>query len=196
MARRLIHARIALPLATLATFLLMVLAPPAGAATFTVDSGADAHDLTANDGICDVDDGTEVVCTLRAAVEQANATIGDEAPTDDVVNVNVPAVQLSLAVGGVISITSNIQINGVYLSQPSITQESPLSPGSGDRVFDIAAGRTWGSRTSRSAAARLTRTTTSSAGTSRAAATSRSVTASSRTDRVSPPAAWRTAAAH
>ena len=140
MARRLLQARTALPLATLATFLLMVLAPPAGAATFTVDSGADAHDLTAADRICDVDDGTEVVCTLRAAVEQANATIGDEAPTDDVVNVNVPAVQLSLAVGGVIAITSNIQINGVYSSQPTITQESPLSPGSGDRVFDITAG--------------------------------------------------------
>ena len=92
MARRLPHARTALPLATLATFLLMVVAAPAEAATFTVDSGADAHDLTPADGVCDTDDGSAVVCTLRAAVEQANATIGDSLPTNDVVNVNVPAV--------------------------------------------------------------------------------------------------------
>jgi CSLREA domain-containing protein len=43
---------------------------PSSAASFTVDSTADTSDATPGDGICDAGGG---VCTLRAALEEANA---------------------------------------------------------------------------------------------------------------------------
>lgn len=45
------------------------------AATFTVDSTADAHDADTTDGVCAARGGA---CTLRAAVEQANALGGTQ----------------------------------------------------------------------------------------------------------------------
>ncbi|MEW6776889.1 MAG: right-handed parallel beta-helix repeat-containing protein [Bdellovibrionota bacterium] len=61
--------------------LLAVLAAPlaaplvARAATFTVDDTGDDSDFNAGDGICEVFDG-EGVCTLRAAIQEANALGG------------------------------------------------------------------------------------------------------------------------
>jgi CSLREA domain-containing protein len=52
--------------------------------TFTVNSTGDAPDSDTTDGICD--DGTGA-CTLRAAIEQANAT-----PGTDTISFNVPGV--------------------------------------------------------------------------------------------------------
>jgi hypothetical protein len=49
----------------------LVLAPTALAETFTVDSTGDAADDTI-DGTCDADGGAPVVCTLRAAIQEAN----------------------------------------------------------------------------------------------------------------------------
>ena len=46
------------------------------AATFTVDSTADSSDINAGDGICDDGAGN---CTLRAAIEEANASAGHDA---------------------------------------------------------------------------------------------------------------------
>jgi CSLREA domain-containing protein len=55
--------------------ILLGLVPPnaRGAVTFVVDSTGDAGDSNTSDGICD--DGTGA-CTLRAAIQQANATAG------------------------------------------------------------------------------------------------------------------------
>ena len=52
-----------------------VLAPATGAsaATFTVDSTQTGADVAIN-GTCDSDATADVDCTLRAAVEEANAT--------------------------------------------------------------------------------------------------------------------------
>jgi len=52
---------------------LVLLAGPAGALTFTVDSTGDAIDANTADGTCDAVGGG---CTLRAAIEQANASTG------------------------------------------------------------------------------------------------------------------------
>jgi hypothetical protein len=52
--------------------LLPLLASPTTAATFIVDSTGDGGDLDVGDGICDAGGA----CTLRAAIEQANASPG------------------------------------------------------------------------------------------------------------------------
>ena len=57
--------------ALLATTLFSV--PVAYAATFTVNSTADSSDASPGDSVCD--DGTGA-CTLRAAIEEANASLG------------------------------------------------------------------------------------------------------------------------
>src|SRR5688572_18595775 len=56
----------------------VVLAVPAtaSAATFAVNDLGDAHDasfISAADGICDTVDGPPQVCTVRAALEEANS---------------------------------------------------------------------------------------------------------------------------
>jgi CSLREA domain-containing protein len=54
----------------------------ASPSTFTVNSTGDAPDSDTADGICDDDTGN---CTLRAAIEQANAT-----PGTDTIAFNIP----------------------------------------------------------------------------------------------------------
>jgi len=53
-----------------------LLAPPAHAAsnTFTVNSASDFADVKVGDGVCDADFATGNLCTLRAAIQEANAT--------------------------------------------------------------------------------------------------------------------------
>src|ERR1041384_4689962 len=65
---------------------------PAHAATFTVNLTTDAADLVAGDGVCDSDAGTGGdQCTLRAAIQEANALTGA-----DVISVPVGTYSLSL----------------------------------------------------------------------------------------------------
>src|SRR3954452_1522525 len=59
-----------LRLSTLAVFVSLALAAPAGAATFTVTTTTDAVDSTV-DGTCAIAGGG---CSLRAALQEANAT--------------------------------------------------------------------------------------------------------------------------
>ena len=51
---------------------------PVAAATFVVNSAADTADHNVGDGICDTDgtNGTPEICTLRAAIQEANASAG------------------------------------------------------------------------------------------------------------------------
>ncbi|MCB1009687.1 MAG: CSLREA domain-containing protein, partial [Acidobacteria bacterium] len=79
---------------SLATTLALVpwLASPAIAATFVVDSTADAVDATPGDGLCaSVLAGSP--CTLRAAVQEANALPGEDL-------VLLPAGAFALALPG------------------------------------------------------------------------------------------------
>src|SRR5688572_16702390 len=63
--------------ATLLVFPTIASAPrgisPNAPTTFTVNSTADSSDASPGDGICDAGAG---VCTLRAAIEEANANVG------------------------------------------------------------------------------------------------------------------------
>src|SRR5262249_39409296 len=45
-------------------------------ATFVVNSALDQDDVSPGDGVCDSNPGAPVVCTLRAAVQEANALAG------------------------------------------------------------------------------------------------------------------------
>jgi hypothetical protein len=120
----------------LIVLLMLVLCAPASAANLVVDSAQDGHDRNAGDGICDGSpNGDPAFCTLRAAVEEANALDGDDDITIDVFG----GIQLSLANGGAIEIDSNVTITGFGASSTIAFQETPET-GSGDRVFDIAAG--------------------------------------------------------
>ncbi len=50
---------------------------PIHAVTFSVNSTADTSDYAPGDGFCDADAGAEMVCTLRAAIEEINAQGGN-----------------------------------------------------------------------------------------------------------------------
>src|SRR5262245_3532422 len=69
--------------AAAATCWLALAAPNASALTFTVNSTGDANDSTAQDNICDSDgvNGPPEVCTLRAALAEAEDDAGATADT-------------------------------------------------------------------------------------------------------------------
>jgi parallel beta-helix repeat protein len=74
-------------LAVLASLLaVLVTRPTYATTTFTVNSTSDFEDINSVDGVCDADSAVGNLCTLRAAIEQANATSGA-----DVINFNIPA---------------------------------------------------------------------------------------------------------
>jgi hypothetical protein len=76
-------------LAMLASALMLTQAAKpvhAAAQTFTVNSNGDLGDVNVGDGICD-DASTANVCTLRAAIQESNATNTTDA---DTINFNIP----------------------------------------------------------------------------------------------------------
>lgn len=81
-------------MASLRTFVALllcaVLVPAATAATFTVNSTADAVDATPGDGVCATATAT---CTLRAAIMEANALAGAD-------TITLPAGSYGLTIGG------------------------------------------------------------------------------------------------
>ena len=79
----------------------LVCAPAAGAATFTVGATIDAADVTPGNGVC-ATSGLGV-CTLRAAVQEANALPGGDA-------IVVPAGTYVL--GSTLAVTSRIDLTG------------------------------------------------------------------------------------
>ena len=103
---------------------------PLLAATFTVNSTSDVGDNNAGDGVCNDGSGN---CTLRAAIEEANAFVG----TDN--------IQFSIAGGGphtftpatgYASITEAVTIDGTtepdYSSAPIIELDGSSVPASTD----------------------------------------------------------------
>ncbi len=100
MLRRLVLA-VALVLATLGVVPLT----PASAAGFTVSSNGDGPDATPGNGICATSGGA---CTLRAAVQEANALAGSD-------TITVPAMTISL--GSELQVTSNLTVQGAGARQ-------------------------------------------------------------------------------
>ena len=77
--------------------------PVAHAATYTVDSTADAPDATPGDGICRANT-VPPRCTLRAAIEEANART-------DADTISVPAGTYTLTLG-TLTVTRAVSIEG------------------------------------------------------------------------------------
>jgi CSLREA domain-containing protein len=110
---------------------LLLAAAPAAAATFSVNDTADAVDAAPGDGQCATAGGT---CTLRAAVQEANARSGGD-------TIMVPAGTYLLtiegrgedmAATGDLDITVDVTITGAGAA-------STILDGNGmDRVFEIA----------------------------------------------------------
>lgn len=86
-----------------------VVVPESRAASFAVDDSADAPDLTPGDGVCATAGAT---CTVRAAVQEANALAGP----DDVV---VPAGTYVLTLGA-LAIASDLSLTGAGADQVAI----------------------------------------------------------------------------
>lgn len=80
----------------------------AGAATYAVNSTADAAAVDdAGDGICDADPGVGTLCTLRAAIQEANGTSGADL-------VSLPAGDFVLGLAGAAedaSATGDLDLN-------------------------------------------------------------------------------------
>ncbi|MCX8071459.1 MAG: hypothetical protein N3C12_03255 [Candidatus Binatia bacterium] len=104
-----------------------------GAVTLTVDSIADLPDARPGDGLCSV--GSPDVCTLRAAVQEANAT-----PEEDVIRVPSlqPRFRLTIrgsdaedASQGDLDVLADLVIEGVGPGVATIDGDR------GDRIFDI-----------------------------------------------------------
>jgi CSLREA domain-containing protein len=119
-------------LRTFATLVMMALAaPPAFAATFTVTSAADLGDAAVGNGVCATSEGQ---CTLRAALQEANAT-----PAPDTVAFAIGTGPQRITVGTALpSITAPIVIDGWtqpgFSSVPLIEIRGSLFSGDGLRV--------------------------------------------------------------
>jgi len=101
-------------------------------AVFAVNSTADAVDTVPGDGVCETASGNSV-CTLRAAIQEANALAGDD-------TITLPSGTYLLALAGAgedaaaagdLDITSGLTING------ALSSTTTINGGGIDRVFDI-----------------------------------------------------------
>lgn len=119
--------RLSTLLRTLCLLLTTCLAAPlAAAGTFTVNSTTDAADAVAGNGVCATSGG---VCTLRAAVEEANALAGSD-------TINLAAATYTLTLNNDLNVTSVITLNGV-------SQTTTIIDGNnGARVVAIGSGNT------------------------------------------------------
>ena len=108
---------------------LIAMAVPRRAAanpTFVVDTAGDAHDANPGDGVCDTGGG---VCSLRAAVEEAEALPGADTITFSPGFPNPTTFLLSL---GHLTISTEMTITGRGESNTIVDASGDLSP---DRVF-------------------------------------------------------------
>src|SRR3954469_13646563 len=97
-------ARTGIP-ALVAATLALLLASPAEAKLFTVDTDADGAAAGAvNDGVC-ASAVAGGACTLRAAVEEANGTTGND-------EIALPARNYALTLPTVLTVTTTVTING------------------------------------------------------------------------------------
>ncbi len=115
---------------TLAVGLILGIATAfvAYAATFTVNSSADVVDANPGDGVCATAGGA---CTLRAAIQEANALAGDDTIIlpSGFYTLTISGIDEDLAAEGDLDITSNLILSGAGA-------EHTIINGNGlDRVF-------------------------------------------------------------
>ncbi|MBI4497854.1 MAG: CSLREA domain-containing protein [Chloroflexi bacterium] len=112
------------------------LAPQAAqAAAFTVNSALDAVDATPGDGVCETAPNNGE-CTLRAAIQEANAFAGDDTITlpAGTYTLSIAAITGTGAATGDLDITGNLTIIG---AGPATTIIDGNGAVTGDRVFFI-----------------------------------------------------------
>ena len=120
--------------ALLAVLTSVFAASPAHSALFIVDSISDAVDANPLDGICATVGAT---CTLRAAVQQANALDGEDMiilpamALPSQYTLNLAGENEDAAATGDLDITSDVTIQG--MGAGPITLQSTST----DRVFDV-----------------------------------------------------------
>lgn len=114
---------------------ILPFAAAAGPLTFTVNSTADVPDATPGDGVCETATGNKI-CTLRAAVQEANAHAGA-----DTINLPAGAPYLLSRVGvdntalnGDLDITDSVTIVG---AGPAATVIDGNGGTTSDRVLEI-----------------------------------------------------------
>ena len=108
---------------------------PASSASFTVDDSTDAVDVAPGDGVCAAAGGG---CTLRAAVQEANASPGADAITlpAGTFNLTIPGGNENASATGDLDITTDLNITG---AGPSL---SVIDGGALDRVFNLTSAST------------------------------------------------------
>lgn len=107
------------------------------AATFAVNSNGDGHDAAPWNGVCETASGNGT-CTLRAAIEAANALGGAS-------TITIPAMTITLALSTALDtepqITANITINGAG-SSATIIQPTATFFAANTRVLTVASNGT------------------------------------------------------
>jgi hypothetical protein len=95
-------------------FSLMPTLPAQAATTFTVNETGDAPDAFTTSNTCDTDVFTNGdQCTLRAAIQQANATSGADAINFAIPGTGVKTIAVgATGLGGLPAITEQVGING------------------------------------------------------------------------------------
>ncbi len=118
----------------------------AHAATFTVDDTADLVDQTPGDGVCAT---VAASCTLRAAIQEANALPGPDAIDVDPNIVNhtitlaIPGAGEDAAATGDLDITEDVVIDlAISLSQPGEFESIAIDGAHLDRVIHVLPGVT------------------------------------------------------
>ncbi len=114
--------------------LLITLAAPANAATtFAVNTGTDDTDFTPCDGICDSSNNNTHVCTLRAAISEANCPSVSQPVTITLDASVVPTVTLSPTLH-YIAIRQTVTIQGVPLADGTLPT---IDANKGSRIFSL-----------------------------------------------------------
>lgn len=105
--------------------------------TFTVNTYVDVADANPGDGKCD-SAPPNLVCTLRAAIMEANKTKGATIKLpDDVYHLTLVGAGEENAVTGDLDIKSDLTIIGTGANPPIIDGNSGVT---GDRVFHVGSG--------------------------------------------------------
>lgn len=114
---------------------VLTAAAPARAATFTVDVTTDAADALPGDGTCATTGGG---CSVRAAIEEANATAGED-------TVSIPAGVHTLTIAGAgedDGATGDLDVANPLVIEGAGAASTVLDGGGVDRVLDLGADTT------------------------------------------------------
>lgn len=131
---------IAPALFTAAMLFMLVCASSASATTFTVNSTGDAVDKNIGNGVCETNKKNE--CTLRAAIEEANATAGGAPHT---IAFNIPTTSSSYnSATGVWTITPATALPAITRSSTTVDATTQTTNVGNTNAGTLGAGGTVG----------------------------------------------------